>query len=147
MKKNVFTFIFMSCLICLSCSNRIDIFEQALIYHSSKDNNHYFDLGIHGKTLAEMTDIYGAPSNNGEFRLDCFEQKNYEEGDYILRELAALFSNCDTIPPINISYYRWEITNEKDTWLQAYFLKDNINQQRVIYGEISSLKYLLWFEY
>ena len=74
MKKIVFTF--MSCLIYLSCSNRMDIFEQALIYHSSKDNNHYFDLSM-WISLDEDVFIKISPSNSNNIIKYLFERYPY----------------------------------------------------------------------
>ena len=140
-------------LMLVSCSEKkpVSEFSQVLNYCEMEEaiGDPYCDLGVHHKTLEEIILMYGMPieevsginfswidfDDNSYLRtgkLDPHDPNIYIDGES--KHIAMLFSNYkgDKLPQVR--YYTWAPYEDKGIWVRIYFVKDELNQFRAIYG-------------
>lgn len=99
----------------------------------------YCDLGVHHKTLEDIMLMYGTPieNTNGEEYLMLFgkDPKNHQiDGGIETSMLVMLFSNFKDGKASDVKVCTWAPYEDKDIWIRIYFVKDELNQFRAIYG-------------
>ena len=125
-----------------SCSNKKSksIFSQVDDYCAQewKYDDTYCELGIHQRTLGEIRAIYGTPFDSSiNFRLPL-NYEMWENGDWQSRSVPSLCSNFkgELTPPM--SWYRWNLgpdsCSSDSLWLQVYFMEDDPEQYRAVFG-------------
>ena len=152
MKAIIINIIFISLLL-TSCSKEKtkSTFSQVLNYCELEEakGDPYCDLGVHHKTLEDIILMYGTPIgeiNGRNFswidfcdnsylrtgKLNPLDPNIYMDGES--QHIAMLFSNYtgDKLPQVR--YYTWAPYEDKDIWIRIYFVKDELNQFRAIYG-------------
>ena len=97
----------------------------------------YCDLGVHHKTLEEIMLMYGAPieSTDGDpFLFGKNPEKFHIEGGIDDQILVVLFQNFRDEKDSDVKVCTWAPYEDKDIWVRIYFVKDELNKFRAIYG-------------
>ena len=140
MKKLAMIIIFMNVML-FSCSEKKSKspFSKVPDYYEMEEakGDPYCDLGVHHKTLEEIMLMYGTPieSTNGEPILFGKNPENfYIEGCIDDQILVVLFQNLKDEKASDVKVCSWAPYEDKDIWVRIYFVKDELNQFRAIYG-------------